>query len=126
MACIFSNAIGCNGNLEYMLKPNSTFLLNYIKPIGGSWTNDPFPTPERDGFASHWTMKMDGKIYDACLHLDGDASPISLPCTALLPVNLVFDIGTPNIMFDDYRGKLVDPIDENSVQSSSVPFYPIH
>jgi hypothetical protein len=35
-------------------------------------------------------------------------------------------IGTPNIMFDDYRGKLVDPIDENSVQSSSVPFYPIH
>jgi hypothetical protein len=77
MVCIFSNALGCDLETYYMARsgnPPPVFLLNYIKPIGRSWTNDPFIFPGRQGFQCHWTAstKVTHKIHDACLQVDND------------------------------------------------------
>jgi hypothetical protein len=95
------------------------YLLNYINAIGTSWTNNPFGTSPRSGFSWHRTgAGPTGNIYDACLQVDGDSNPTTTPCTGLQPVNMIFDNPTPAIHYDDYRGKLVDPIDELGVQAT--------
>jgi hypothetical protein len=117
MTCIFSNALGCGLNRYYITK-NGGFYLNYIKPIGieRDWTNDPFTAPGRQGFALHWTGWSE--IYDACLQVDDDSNPKSSPHTGKQPNNMTFNAGTP-ASYDDYRGKLVDPVDVNSVSGTS-------
>jgi hypothetical protein len=115
MVCIFSNALGCPTYRYYMDKQGGSFYLNYIAPIGGSWTNDPFPPLPRSPFALHWTAAMDGGIFDACLQVDGDSNPTTTPCVGEQPIDMTFDMGTPNIPFDDYRGRLVDPQDASGV-----------
>ena len=119
MVCIFSNALGCNLNCYLMIKSGG-FYLNYINPIGRSWTNDPFTAPGRQGFSLHWSAWSN--IYDACLQVDNDSNPTSSPNTGTQPKNMTFNANTPTA-YDDYRGKLVDPADETSV--TGTPYSPV-
>jgi len=118
MVCVFTNALGGNLQLYEMRKSGGTFLVNYIKPIGRSWTNDTCPgMAGRQGFLCHWVAWYN--VYDACLQVDDDADPTTAPPqTGLLPVNMTFNAGTED-PYDDYRGKLVDPGDESSVTGST-------
>ncbi|MEI6217671.1 MAG: hypothetical protein WCP86_02115 [bacterium] len=116
MFTIFSNAGGCDYDLYYI---TSHFLLNFIRPIGRAWSNDPFTAAGRQRFAVHWTGWSN--IYDPCLQVDDDTDPTSAPHTGALPTNMTFNAGTP-AAYDDYRGKLVDPADEAGV--SGVPVTP--
>ena len=75
-----------------------------------------FTLPGRQGFSCHWVAWYN--VYDACLEVDNDANPTTSPHTGLLPVNMTFDAGTP-AAYDDYRGKLVDPLHESSVTGST-------
>jgi hypothetical protein len=118
MVCIFSNALGCNLQRYYITGGSGGFYLNYIKPIGRSWTNDPFTASGRNPFGLHWTAWSE--IYDACLQVDVNDPPTSSPFTGELPVNMTFNAGTPSIPYDDYRGRLVDPADVNSVSGTSL------
>ena len=105
MSAIFSNALGCTLDRYYITRPgSSSFLLNYIKAIGRSWTNDPFTVPGRQGFSLHWTAWS--AVYDSCLQVDDDSDPGTSPHTGKLPVNM---------SFSDYRKKLVDPLHESQV-----------
>jgi hypothetical protein len=122
MVAIFSNSLGCDLHTYYMARPGlppPAFLLNYIKPIGRSWTNDPFTPPGRQGFACHWTAWA--KVHDACLQVDDDSDPTSSPHTGKQPLDVTFDAGTPSVPYDDYRGKLVDPVHELLVSGSPQP-----
>jgi hypothetical protein len=122
MVAVFGNALGCNMQTFTMRRtgnPPPVFLLNYIKPIGLDWTNDPFGGGvPRSGFSCHWTAYL-ANIYDACLKLDNDSDPTAPGHSAILPIDFVFDAGTPT-QFDDYRGKLVDPVHESSVGGGAV------
>ena len=115
MVAIFSNSLGCDLD-RYYITGSGSFLLNYIKPIGRDWTNDPFTYPGRQGFALHWTGWS--QTYDACLQVDDDADPTTSPHTGKQPEAMTFNAGTPSTPYDDYRGKLVDPGDETSVSGT--------
>lgn len=123
MVAIFSNSLGCGLNTFYMARPGGppppAFLLNYIKPIGRSWTNDAFTAPGRQGFACHWVAWSN--VHDACLQVDNDGDPTSNPHMGIQPVDMTFDAGTPGVPYDDYRGKLVDPVHELLVGGSAQP-----
>lgn len=123
MVAIFSNSLGCDLDTFYMARPGGppppAFLLNYIKPIGRSWTNDPFTAPGRQGFSCHWATWSN--IYDATLEVDDDNDPTSSPHTGRQPLDMTFDAGTPGVPYDDYRGKLVDPMHEVLVGGSPQP-----
>jgi hypothetical protein len=122
MCASFANAAGCGLDLYEIINiiPGG-FWVNYIKPIGRSWTNDPFidsGTPVRDGFLYHCTAWSD--VWDPCLEVDDDDNPTSLPATGLLPKDMVFIKSPSSEPFDDYREKLVDPLDASSVTGSDI------
>ena len=120
MVAIFSNALGADLQTYYI---TGDFYLNYIRPIGRSWTNGPFITGGRDPFSCHWTAWSD--VYDACLQVDDDANPASPPHSGLLPKDMTFNAGTPGTPYDDYRGRLVDPADEAGVSGVAVAPVPV-
>jgi hypothetical protein len=54
-------------------------------------------------------------IFDACLQVDGDADPVNLPHTALLPKNIIFD----NPAGLDYHERLVPPASMATCQAQA-------
>jgi hypothetical protein len=69
-----------------------------MKPIGRSWTNNPFYVllnypynvpvvgedlsyPNRTSFGNHAFCMLGSIIYDACLTVDVDSNPDNTPCT---------------------------------------------
>jgi hypothetical protein len=118
MVAIFSNALGADLQNYYITRGAYGFLLNYVKPIGRDWTNDPFTASGRQGFSSHWTA-WGPEVYDACLEVDDDEDPTSPGHDGILPCNMTFNAGSPSTPYDDYRGKLVDPAHEPDVSGES-------
>ncbi|NLX57642.1 MAG: hypothetical protein GXY74_00980 [Phycisphaerae bacterium] len=119
MLSVFSNALGADLQMYYITSTAGFFYLNYIRPLGRGWTNDPFVAGGRDPFSCHWTGWP--QIFDACLQVDNDLDPTCSPHSGVLPQNMAFDAGTPGAAFDDYRGRLVDPLDENAVSGTTQP-----
>jgi len=122
MVAIFSNALGCNLDLLKIESSEGSFLLNYIKPIGRSWTNDPSTLPGRQGFSYHYVAWSE--VYDACLQVDADGDPTTTGCVGEQPHNMTFNAQTPGIPYDDYRGLLADPSDEEFVNYYVPPVEP--
>ena len=99
----FANLLGCD---LWQSRMGWGFDLNPLIAIGYSnWA-----VPFNGGFNYHevaWTgaCTEHDRVYDGCLHVDGDADPTSAPHTALLPVNMVFG----NCTTMDYRLRLCPP-----------------
>jgi len=114
MVDIFGNSIGCTLSRYFIYLEPSGFLVNYIKPIARTWTNDPFSygTP-RSAFLCHYTA-WNGTVYDACLELDGDSDPTSSPHVGILPKGMCYY---------EYRRTLVDPLcvsDLTGIEQSTI------
>jgi YVTN family beta-propeller protein len=83
-----ANVLGCE---LWQSRMESNFDLNPVLAIGtGVWT-----VPFDGGFSYHevaWTSGATATdpIYDGCLHVDGDADPVTAPHTPMLPINMVF------------------------------------
>ncbi len=86
---VYCNAIGLD--LGYV-KLNLSGTTNYFDPIGNgnpSNSTDPQENWQTIGWGWHCVGWLPGNIiYDACLHLDGQGSPASCPCSRLAPVNM--------------------------------------
>ena len=101
----FANILGCD---LWQSEMGYGFELNPILAIGESaW----YPgCPDWSGFNYHevaWKgacLETD-RLFDACLHVDGDADPTTAPHTPLLPTNMLF--GAPGS--GAYRDHLVPP-----------------
>lgn len=100
----FANAVGCD---LWQSRMGYYFDLNELLAIGSNvWQT----ACGWGGFSYHEVAWKDGctasdPVWDACLRVDGDASPTTAPHTPLLPVNLRF--GTPGSM--EYLDRLVTP-----------------
>jgi hypothetical protein len=82
----FANILGCNLR-QLQLGPDE-ILTQLIKKIGHRRE----AKTEFFGHEVAWNgdVTEEGKIFDACLHLDGDEKPASPPFVALLPTNIPF------------------------------------
>ena len=98
-----ANLVGCD---LWQSRMGWGFALNPLIAIGYSAWAVPF----NGGFNYHevaWTGACTEfeRVYDGCLHVDGDADPTSAPHTALLPTNMLFG----NCTGMDYRLRLCPP-----------------
>lgn len=108
----FANILGCD---LWQSRMGSGFF--HLNPILGIGSNTWQPACHgidgwADGFGYHevaWTgaCGANDNVFDACLHVDGDADPTAAPHTAQLPVNVLF--GNPGDM--QYRDRLTIPAD---------------
>jgi hypothetical protein len=94
----FANLVGCN--LRQLDLGPVFFTTNLVKLIG-------FSQEDNIEFIHHevaWNgcVTEDGKVFDACLQVDGDAQPDAPPFEPLLPTNIRF--GSPSDR--DYRFRL--------------------
>ncbi|MBN1902865.1 hypothetical protein JW926_16195, partial [Candidatus Sumerlaeota bacterium] len=112
---IYARALGIDPNLLRIKSYSGGYLLNWIKPIGCAWTNNPFNSNPRTGFSFHHvsTFPSDEKIYDACLDLDGDTSPTTQPNTVLKVLGLSYS--------SIYKQKLVAPEDISDIYEDNFP-----
>jgi hypothetical protein len=98
-----SNLIGCD---LWQSRMGWSFDLNPLIAIGyGTWS-----VPFGGGFSYHevaWTngCTENDRVFDGCLHVDGDADPTQAPHTALLPCNMIFG----NCTTMNYRLRLCPP-----------------
>jgi hypothetical protein len=98
-----ANLIGCD---LWQSRMGWYFDLNPLIAIGYStWT-----VPFGGGFSYHevaWTggCTENDRVFDGCLHVDGDADPTQAPHTALLPCNMIFG----NCTTMNYRLRLCPP-----------------
>jgi hypothetical protein len=119
---LYSNALGCNSDYVYT---NPFGYLNCIKPIGRSWTNNPFyvflsspynvpivgedlSDPNRTSFGNHAFCMLGNIIYDACLTVDVDSNPDYSPFVESWATS--WDWST-------YRTKIIDNIPASSTGS---------
>ena len=100
----FANTLGCD---LWQSRMGYGFGLNPLLAIGsGTWQ----PACGWSGFSYHevaWTGACDvnDHVFDACLEVDADADPTSLPHTPLLPCDMRFG----NAGDGDYRDRLATP-----------------
>jgi hypothetical protein len=86
-----ANMVGAD--VDYVIV-GYNFPLNYMRILGSSsFSNDPFRQGTQGAFSFHAVGSQDGAITvdDACLALDGDGAPGSLPCTEARPRGMRFD-----------------------------------
>jgi hypothetical protein len=106
----FANLIGCN---LWQSRMKSHFALNPAIPIGYDTWMTLF-----NGYFSYHEVAWKGactqwyNVFDACMHVDGDADPTSAPHTPLLPVNMLFGDCTRM----NYRLRLCPPTDDGCVR----------
>jgi hypothetical protein len=99
----FANLVGCD---LWQSRMGWGFDLNPLIAVGYNiWV-----VPFAGGFSYHevaWTggCTENDRVYDGCLHVDGDADPTTAPHTPLLPVNMKFG----NCVTMDYRLRLCPP-----------------
>lgn len=98
-----ANLLGCD---LWQSRMGWGFDLNPLIAIGYSTWEVPF----YGSFSYHevgWTggCTEHDRVFDGCLHVDGDTDPTSAPHTALLPVDMVFG----NCSTMDYRMRLCPP-----------------
>jgi len=86
----FSNLVGCDLR-QLQLGPDE-ILTNFIKKIGD--TREDITEFFEHEVAWDGPVTEQGKIFDACLHLDGDPNPEKRPFVALLPTSIPF--GSPS------------------------------
>ncbi len=99
----FANLLGCD---LWQSRMQWSFDLNPLIAIGYNVWAVPF----NGGFAYHevaWTggCTANDRVFDGCLHVDGDADPTATPHTPLLPQNMKFG----NCTTMDYRLRLCPP-----------------
>ena len=98
-----ANLLGCD---LWQSRMGWSFDLNPLIAIGyQNWA-----VPFNGGFSYHevaWTggCTENDRVFDGCLHVDGDADPTKAPHTALLPTNMVFGYCTTM----NYRLRLCPP-----------------
>ena len=115
----FANALGCDLWQSKMGDQLDGFKLNHILPIGfNRWSH----ACGWDFFTYHevaWTgaCTEQDNIYDACLHLNGNAPRIDRPFYPLLPINMNF--GLPGI--GDYRRRIAAPTIQAQRDCSAEP-----
>jgi len=105
----FANAVGCD---LWQSRMGYSFNLQEILAIGSTvWQT----ACGWGGFSYHevaWkgACTANDAVFDACLHVDGDANPSAAPHTPLLPVNMPFG----NVGAGQYRSRLATPSGEAS------------
>lgn len=98
-----ANLLGCD---LWQSRMSSSFRLNPMIAIGtGVWA-----IPFSGSFSYHevaWTGACTeaDRVFDGCLHVDGDADPTTAPHTPLLPLDMVFG----NCATMNYRLRLCPP-----------------
>lgn len=103
MVTTFANALGCK---LFESRMGDDFECNEIIPIGlSSWL-----VPFGWGFSYHevaWKGSCGNadSLFDACLKVDGDIDPTTMPHTQLLPTNIVFHITGHT----EYKERLATP-----------------
>lgn len=98
-----ANALGCE---LWQSRMGWSFDLNPVIAIGYSTWEVPFGS----GFSYHeiaWkgSAGVADRLFDGCLHVDGDSNPDAGPHTPLLPIDMVFGDCTTL----DYRRRLCPP-----------------
>jgi hypothetical protein len=110
-----SNLIGCD---LWQSRMGWSFDLNPLIAIGYStWT-----VPFGGGFYYHevaWTgaCTENDRVYDGCLHVDGDSDPTQAPHTPLLPCNMLFS----NCTTMNYRLRLCPPTADGCAKCQPQP-----
>jgi hypothetical protein len=105
----FANAVGAN---LWQSRMGWNFALNEILAIGASKWQTPCGWSSFNYHEVAWTNSCIGRddVFDACLELDGDEDPTTLPHAPLLPQGLRFS--RRGVL--DYRKRLVKPADRLS------------
>ena len=100
----FANALGCN---LWQSRMGWNFGLNPILGIGSSVWQPACGWPSFSYHEVAWegNCLVTDDVYDACLHVDGDADPTAAPHLPLLPQDLRF--GNPGDLL--YRDRLATP-----------------